>query len=311
MAKARAVRHGGGDGADPGVLGRTVLQPAAEDGGKTLPRGGHHTGLRIKGTHAVVTPRVSLGIGATLTLHRPDMDQDRALELPGPFQGVAEPGQIMAVHWAEVGEAHVLKEGAARVDAPLEEGLHPVVEAVDGILGRMLAEKAPVPLLEVVIGGAGAQTLQMLADGAHVGVDGHAVVVEDDDEGLAGGSGVVESLVGKAAGEGPVPDEGQDLVVLVPQRPGTGHAQGHGHRIGGVTGDEGVMDALPGLRKAGEAVQLTEGRKKLLPTGEGLVDIALVAYVEDQAVPLRIEAAVDSHGELHRPQVGGQVPPGL
>ena len=150
----------------------------------------------------------------------------------------------------------------------------------------------------------------MLADGAHIGVDGHAVVIEDDDEGLAGGSGVVESLVGKAAGEGPVPDEGQDLVVLVLQRPGPGHAQGHGDGVGCVPCNEGVVNALPGLGEAGEAIQLAEGGKKLLPPGESLMDIALVAHVKDQAVPLRIEAAVDGHGELHRPQVGGQVPTG-
>ena len=85
VAEARAVRHGGGDGADPGVLGRTVLQLAAEDGGKALSRGGHHAGLRVEGTHAVVAARVPLGIGAALALHRPDVDQDRALELPGPL----------------------------------------------------------------------------------------------------------------------------------------------------------------------------------------------------------------------------------
>ena len=74
--------------------------------------------------------------------------------------------------------------------------------------------------------------------------------------------------------------------------------------------DEGVVDTLPGLWEAGESVQLPEGGKKLLPASERLVDVALVAYVEDQAVPLRVEAAVDGHGELHGPQVGGQVPAG-
>ena len=67
---------------------------------------------------------------------------------------------------------------------------------------------------------------------------------------------------------------------------------------------ETELDACP------EAIQLAEGGKKLLPPGESLVNIALVAHVKDQAVPLRIEAAVDGHGELHRPQVGGQVPTG-
>ena len=41
------------------------------------------------------------------------------------------------------------------------------------------------------------------------------------------------------------------------------------------------------------------------------MDVALVAHVEDQPVPLRVEDPVDGHRQLHRPQVGGQVPPGL
>ena len=41
------------------------------------------------------------------------------------------------------------------------------------------------------------------------------------------------------------------------------------------------------------------------------MDIALVAHVKDDPVPLRGKDPVEGHGELHRPQVGGQVPPGL
>ena len=41
----------------------------------------------------------------------------------------------------------------------------------------------------------------MLAHRADVAVDGHTVVVEDNDQRLAGGAGVVEPLIGKAAGE--------------------------------------------------------------------------------------------------------------
>jgi hypothetical protein len=40
--------------------------------------------------------------------------------------------------------------------------------------------------------------------------------------------------------------------------------------------------------------------------------VALMAYVEDNAVPLRVKYPVKSHGKLHRPQIGSQVasPPG-
>ncbi len=101
--------------------------------------------------------------------------------------------------------------------------------------------------------------------GPHVEVDGHAVVVQNDNQGLAGGPGVVQPLVGQPSGEGPVADEGQDAVVLPSQGPGPGHAQGYGNGVGGVPGDEGVVDALVGLGEAGEAIQLAEGGKLLPP----------------------------------------------
>ncbi len=54
----------------------------------------------------------------------------------------------------------------------------------------------------------------MLAHRADVAVDGHTVVVEDNDQRLAGRAGVVESLIGKAAGERAVADEGKHAVIL-------------------------------------------------------------------------------------------------
>ena len=55
----------------------------------------------------------------------------------------------------------------------------------------------------------------MLAHRADVAVDGHTVVVEDHDQRLAGGAGVVEPLVSKTAGERAVADEGKHAVILV------------------------------------------------------------------------------------------------
>ncbi len=100
--------------------------------------------------------------------------------------------------------------------------------------------------------------------GPHVGVDGHAVVVQNDNQGLSRGPGVVQPLVSQPPGEGSVSNEGQDPVILSPQGPSPGHAQSYGNGVGGVPGDEGVVDTLPGLGEAGEAVQLAEG-SELLP----------------------------------------------
>ena len=81
-------------------------------------------------------------------------------------------------------------------------------------------------------------------------------------------------------------------------------------RVGGVAGDKGVVDALPGLGEAGEAPELPQGGKQLLPAGQGLVDVALMAHIEHQPVRGGVEHPVDGHRQLHHAQIGGQVPSG-
>ena len=150
----------------------------------------------------------------------------------------------------------------------------------------------------------------MLGHAAHVGGDGHAVVVEDDQQLLSAAAGGGQALIGQPAGEGAVSDEGQHLIVRPRHLPGPGHAQGHRHRVGGVSGDEGVVDALPRLGEAGDPAELPQGGHLLPAAGEDLVDVALVAHVEHQPVRPGVEHPVNGHRQLHRAQIGGQVAPG-
>lgn len=84
---------------------------------------------------------------------------------------------------------------------------------------------------------------------AHIPVDGHPIVVQNDQQLLSALSSVGQSLIGQTAGEGPVADEGGHLVILAQGGPCLDHANRHRHRIGGVSGNERVVDALPGLGK--------------------------------------------------------------
>ena len=122
------------------------------------------------------------------------------------------------------------------------------------------------------------------------------------------GPGVIQSLEAQTTAQGSVTDQCQHLIVLMQQRPGPCHAQGHGHGVGGVAGDEGIVGAFPRLGEAGEAAQLAQGAKQLPPPGEGLVDVALVAHVEHQTVLRRVEYPVDGYRQLHHAQIGCQMP---
>src|SRR5207253_11405902 len=98
--------------------------------------------------------------------------------------------------------------------------------------------------LVAVVARVGAYVVQVLGERAHVGGDGHLVVVEDDDEAAVGVAGVVEGLEGHAAGHRAVADHGHDVVVLPLEVPRHGHTVGGGDGGGGVPSAERVVDAL-------------------------------------------------------------------
>lgn len=68
-------------------------------------------------------------------------------------------------------------------------------------------KEAPIPFLKVVVGRFAAQLGKMIRQSPHIGVDGHAVVVQKNDHMLTGGPNVVQTLVGQSAGEGAVTDQ--------------------------------------------------------------------------------------------------------
>ena len=215
----------------------------------------------------------------------------------------------MAVHRSQIDKAHVLEE-AARQKGLLHRRLDLVGEAVDMLPAGQGGHQPPVALLEAQVLGLEALVGQMLGHPAHVFGDGHAVIVENDDEGLSALAGVGQALVGQSPGEGTVPQQGDNAVVLPQLGPGPGHPKGHRHRVRGVPGNKRVVDALPGLGEAGYPPKAPQGLHGRPSSGEELVDIALVPHVEDQPVPSGVKDPVEGHGDLHRPQVGGQVPPG-
>ena len=76
-----------------------------------------------------------------------------------------------------------------------------MIETVQSIFSRSSTKKAAIPLLEVIIGRLGSQTAQMRRHTAHIWVNGHSVIVEKDNQRLAGGPGIVQALIGQSASQ--------------------------------------------------------------------------------------------------------------
>jgi hypothetical protein len=91
---------------------------------------------------------------------------------------------------------------------------------------------------------------------------------------------------------------------------GSGHAQSDGNRAGSVTCHEGVGDALTGLGETGHTAELTQTIELRLTTGQDLMDIGLMSYIEDQTVRSGIIYRFQCHGKLHGAKIGGKMTSG-
>ena len=97
-----------------------------------------------------------------------------------------------------------------------------------GLAAGHLCRDGAIGLFDAVIARPRADERKMLGNAADVRRDGHAVVVQNNDELLAALPGIVHGLIGQAAGHCAVPHQGHDVIVLMLQRAGTRHAEGGG-----------------------------------------------------------------------------------
>ena len=140
--------------------------------------------------------------------------------------------------------------------------------------------------------------------------DRHVVVVEDDDQPVAGGLGVVHRLIGHARGHRAVADHRDRLARLAGQLVGDGEAQRGRDRGRAVRRAERVVFALAALGEAGKAAAHAQGADAVAPAGQDLVRIALVADVPDQPVVRRVEHIMDRDGQLDHAEPGAEMAAG-
>ena len=79
----------------------------------------------------------------------------------------------------------------------------------------------------------------------------------------------------------------------------------------GVTGAVTIVLAFRPEEKAVQALVLPDGRKAFTPAGEKLMDVTLMADVEDEFVLRGVEYPVKRNGQLDDSQVRSQVAAGL
>ena len=254
--------------------------------------------------HAVVARGVRLRRGVPPALLRDGVQQHGLCQLFDVRKHVHELVQIVPVDGADVLEPAAVEEVVLvepAFEAVFETAQHPAERArlLEG-LGKAGVEGA------VSLFGGHARDR---AVGSAVLVDRHAVVVEHDDEVFGLFFGGEHRLERQPVAERRVADEADDLFRAARKVARVAQPDARRERVAAVPRDKGVEFALRGVGETAHAA-LCAQRVKASPR-EQLVRVRLVPDVEHELILREVEHLVQREDELHRAEVGGEVPAAL
>ena len=215
----------------------------------------------------------------------------------------------MAVHRPVIAEAELLEEHSW-ADQPLGRLFRLARHLPHGLAAEALQHRGRT----VVHGGqrrVGHHLVEVLRDRTDILVDRPGIVVQHNDQppGLRGD--IVQRLEGDAVGERRISAERDDVLLAARHIARHGHAQRRAERRARVARAVAVVLALGAQHETVQPARLADGLEAAVAPGEHLVDIRLVAHVEDEAVARRVEDVVQRQRQLHHTQVGAKVPAGL
>jgi len=248
------------------------------------------------------------GLKALAFLRQHVQEHRAALRLE-KFEGLDQRGDVVAVDGAVVFQAEFFENHARPQDAlgsflgfarHMQGGFS--AKAFDELLGA---------LVQVVEARVGDDFIEIAGDGADVLVDRPLVIVEHDDQPPGAVGDVIEGFVGDATGEGGVSGEGDDVFFPADAIARDCHTERGGESRAGVTGAIAVVRALAAQHEAIESARSADGVELLAASGEELVDVRLVADVEDEMIRRRIENVVHGQREFDHAQVRTEVSAGF
>ena len=169
------------------------------------------------------------------------------------------------------------------------------------------SESVPKFVPEAVIGRVCGDLEQVRVQASGVAVDGHIIVVQDDEYVGTAVPGVVQSLQGEAACHSSVPDDCNHFLLPSGNPGGFRETQGCGNRGGCMPDSEGVIFTFIPVGESADPVPLPVLPESFHPARQDLVGIGLVADVEDYPVRRGVVDIVDADGEVHCSEAGSKV----
>ena len=254
--------------------------------------------MRVEHSRGVPCGLILFCRGEALPLGGDGVEYLRAAYAFESLQGFGHLGDVVAVYWSEITEAHRLEEVSA--GGADDVGFHTHHHTLYAASDAAVSHTVPHPVLEFVVFGMGGYAEQVVVHRPRIPVYGYVVVVEYDQQVGVAAAGIVQALVCQASGEGAVSYEGDHLFVAALHFSGPGQSESGGYGGRGVAGPEGVVGAFVYAGEAADASQAPFVAEGFAPAGQYLVGIGLVADIEYDLVVRGVEHLVYAYNQLHR-----------
>ena len=308
-----ARRHGGGYTHDALVLLGQLDQCLAED---VLELGRLSlclfldalAGHRVELAGCVPDGGLFLGLLEALALDGADVQHLRPTEVLDLAQGLHERHHVVPVHGPEVADVEALED----VLSAREERLHAVGEAyqrtAQPVADQSMTLQRIVGLVaQQVVALAGGDARQVMVEGTHVLVDGHLVVVEQDEQIVGVRRSIVQAFEGHASADRCITDDGHHLSLVTFQIVCHGHTQGSRNAVRGMTRRERIVLALLRCGESAQATQLAQGCERVASACQYLMGIGLMTHIPHQPVLGRVVHIVQGHDDLDGSQARSKV----
>ena len=167
---------------------------------------------QIKGADAMVIPRTFFRIRIPPAFFCFHMDKNGPMHLLHILKQFDQFRQIMSIHRANILKAHAFKYSTFQ-----QQQLCAVPYLFQYGISRFPNDRYHITnLFEIffkcLIPIAGAQGIQMFADGTHIGINGHLVIIQNNNQVSIFSACVIQRFIGQTACHGTIANDSNDMV---------------------------------------------------------------------------------------------------
>ena len=169
--------------------------------------------------------RILLGKFISLSFYGQDMNKNRPFQMAGVIERLNQPIKAVTIDRSHILELEGFKHHAGRKES--DKGILAFSSKIEDIFPdtREGFEKVLQILFQVHESFSGHLTADKGREGAHVGSNGHGIIVQDHDQILLRVSGLIQTLKGHPGRHGTIADNRYDFALFPFQPLCCGYAQ--------------------------------------------------------------------------------------